>query len=108
VTKLPDRWLSASADPLLCHAADLDAERTFFKERASRRFCGAVLMNPPRRASYGDLRRVMDRGTVVVSAEPVPELGLPHVTVDRGAGAEGAVRNLRKWDGSSRNCSWKG
>jgi LacI family repressor for deo operon, udp, cdd, tsx, nupC, and nupG len=36
----------------------------------------------------------MDRSAVVVSAEPVPELGLPHVTVDRGAGAEGAVRHL--------------
>jgi DNA-binding LacI/PurR family transcriptional regulator len=80
--------------PLLCHAIDLDAEQTFFKECASRRFCGAVLMNPPLLASHGELRRLMDQGTVVVSAEPVPELGLPCITVDRGAGAEAAVQHL--------------
>ena len=55
--------------------------------------CGVVLMWHIFPENHDELNRLSE-DTVVVSAEPVPELGLPHVTVNRGGGAETAVQHL--------------
>jgi DNA-binding LacI/PurR family transcriptional regulator len=80
--------------PFLCHAIDPDAEQTFFKECLSRRACGIVLTGRPGPASVLLLARLQAEGAVVVSFEPVPDLAVPYVTVDRAGGAEIAVRHL--------------
>lgn len=80
--------------PFLCHAIDPDAEQTFFKECLSRCACGIVLTGRPGPASLPLLERLQEEGAVVVSFEPVPDLAVPYVTVDRAGGAAIAVRHL--------------
>jgi LacI family transcriptional regulator len=80
--------------PFLCHAIDPDAEETFLKECLSRRACGIVLTGRPGPESISLLARLQVDGAVVVSFEPVPDLAVPYVTVDRASGAEIAVRHL--------------
>jgi DNA-binding LacI/PurR family transcriptional regulator len=80
--------------PSVCHAMDLEAEQAFFDECASRCVRGLVLMSLRRSENHSDVRSLIAKGAVVVSSEPIPELDIPYVTVDRGAGAEAAVRHL--------------
>src|SRR5262245_47670469 len=94
VAALERRLRAAGYHAFLCHALDADAEETFFKESAARRVRGVVLTAPPRPEVRPYVRQLMADGMVIVASEPVPELGLPYVTVDRGGGAEAATHHL--------------
>jgi LacI family transcriptional regulator len=94
VAALEHELRKAGYYPILCHSSDPEAEQTFFKECASRRVRGVVLTAPPHPESCGPLRRLIAEGARVVASEPIPELSPPYVTVDRGGGAETAVRHL--------------
>jgi DNA-binding LacI/PurR family transcriptional regulator len=94
VAALEGELRKAGYYPFLCHASDPEAEQAFFKECVSRRVRGIVLTAPPHPESYAPLRRLMAEGAVVVASEPIPDLLPPYVTVDRGGGAETAVRHL--------------
>jgi DNA-binding LacI/PurR family transcriptional regulator len=94
VSALERELRAAGFYPFLCHVLDAEAERAFYQECASRRVRGLVLTTPPSGDARLSVRQLMASRVPVVSTEPVPELGLPYVTVDRAGGAEIAVRHL--------------
>lgn len=94
VTALEQALRQAGLYPFLCHTLDEDAERTFYNECASRRARGLVLTTAPSIDARRSLRLLLANRIPVVSTEPVPELGLPFVSVDRAGAAETAVRHL--------------
>jgi LacI family transcriptional regulator, repressor for deo operon, udp, cdd, tsx, nupC, and nupG len=95
VTALERALRAAGLYPFLCHVfGDVEAERAFYQECASRRVRGLVLTAPPSRETRPYLRQLIAGGVPILSTEPVLELGLPYVTVDRAGGAETAVAHL--------------
>lgn len=94
VSALERALRAAGFYPFLSHVLDPESERAFYRECASRRLPGLVLTAAPTAEARPEIRQLLAHRIPVVAMEPVPELGLPYVSVDRTAAAEMAARHL--------------